>query len=95
MNKLKFFFTIVFTFMLLSNPVIAGGLADATTEVTEIQTWLYGISFIFCLIFMIYQIGMAMMDKQQWADVLTAFGKVAIAGGAVVGATWAWGIWGT
>ena len=76
-------------------PALADGLSDATTEVTAIQQWLYGILFFVALIYMMYQIGLAMLDKQPWGDVIVAFGKVAIAGAAVVGATWAWEIWGT
>lgn len=75
--------------------VLADGLSDATTEITAIQVWIYGILFIFSLIFMMYQVGMAMGDKKPWIDVLFAFGKVAAAGGCIAGATWAWSIWGT
>ena len=95
MNKLNVIFSIVVTFLLFTNPAIADGLADATAQITEIQTWLYSILFFVSLIYMIYQVVMAMAEKQEWREVITAFVKVAMAGASVVGATWAWGIWGS
>ncbi len=95
MKFVKYLLTVAIALMFSSNPALAAGLTDATTQVTEIQQWLYGILFFVALIYMMYQIALAMMDKQPWGDVISAFGKVAIAGAAIVGATWAWGIWGS
>ncbi len=94
MKKLKTLFALTAT-SVMSTPVFADGLSDATAEITAIQTWLYSILFFVSLIYMIYQIGLAMAEKQPWGDVIFAFGKVAVAGAAVVGATWAWSIWGS
>ncbi|MBS0044846.1 hypothetical protein KFE26_21500 [Shewanella sp. M16] len=96
LNKLKAFMAAGAVSLMATNPVLAaGGLDSATAEVTAIQKWLYGILFVVALIYMMYQIGLAMADKQPWGDVIMAFGKVALAGAAIVGATWAWMIWGS
>ncbi|EGR3963808.1 conjugal transfer protein, partial [Vibrio cholerae] len=34
-------------------------------------------------------------DKQSWNDVLMAIGKIAIAGGSILAAEFAWSIWGS
>jgi hypothetical protein len=94
MKKLKALFAAA-SVAVMSTPVFADGLSDATTEITAIQTWLYSILFVVSLVYMIYQIGLSMAEKQPWGDVIMAFGKVALAGASVVGATWAWSIWGT
>lgn len=94
MKKLKALFAVA-SVSAMSTPVFADGLSEATTEITAIQTWLYGIMFVVALIYMMYQIGLAMAEKQPWGDVFFAFGKVAIAGASIVGATWAWSIWGS
>jgi hypothetical protein len=88
-------FLIMSVAIALSNNAVAAGLADATSEVSSIQIWLYGITGVFSLLFMTYQIVLSLLEKQPWSDVVMAFGKVAAAGGSVVGATWAWGIWGS
>ena len=72
-----------------------GGLDEATDAIDEFKTWLYGFMGVAVLVYMIYQIGMAMMEKISWADVALAVGKAAAAGGSVLLATWAWGIWGS
>lgn len=87
------------TLLLTCMPVLAfaagGGLDEATDAIDEFQTWLYAFMGVGVLVYMIYQIGMAMMEKISWSDVAMAVGKVAAAGGSVILATWAWSIWGS
>ena len=45
--------------------------------------------------FLIYKVVMALMDKETWGDVLAGLGKVALAGGVIVAAEWAWAIFGS
>ena len=73
----------------------SGGLDDATDKVDEIKTWAYGFLGVGVFVYMIYNVIMALLDRKQWADVLIALGYVAIAGGVLVVAEWAWGIWGS
>lgn len=73
----------------------AGGLDKATSAVEEFRFWLYTFLGVGCICYMVYQIILAMLEKQPWGDVVTATGKVAVAGGSVALATFAWSIWGS
>ncbi|MCT7947684.1 hypothetical protein [Shewanella septentrionalis] len=82
--------------MALSAPAMAaGGLDEATSAVQTFQIWLYGFLGVGVLVYMVYQIILAMLEKQTWGDVFIAVGKVAAAGGSIVLASWAWSIWGS
>jgi hypothetical protein len=76
-------------------PAIAGGLADATSAVNEIKTWGYSFLGAVVFVFLIYKVVMALLEKETWGDVLTGLGKVALAGGVIVAAEWAWAIFGS
>jgi len=76
-------------------PVLAGGLTEANTALTDIKVWAYSFLGIAVSVFMIYKVIMALMEKETWGDVLAALGKSAAAGGVLVAVTWAWGIFGT
>ena len=73
----------------------AGGLDTATNAANDVKIWLYGFLGVVCFIYIMYYVMMAMGEKKQWIDVLMALGKVALAGGCLVGATWAWSLWGS
>lgn len=80
----------------MSSPVLAaGGLSEATDALDTFKTWLYGFLGVGVLVYMVWQVALAMLEKQQWGDVFVAVGKVACAGGSIALATWAWGIWGS
>ena len=80
----------------LSNPVLAaGGLDEATDALDTFRGWLYGFLGVGVLVYMVYQVILAMLDKQPWGDVVVSVGKVAVAGGSIALATWAWSIWGS
>ena len=69
-----------------------GGLAASTDALTTIKTWLYGFVGVGALVYMIWNVGMALAEKKQWSDVGMALGYCAIAGGCVAGGTWAYEI---
>ena len=85
------FLAVVFT-MLCPSLVFAGGLDAATAQASAIKTWAYGFLGVIVFIYLIYHVVMAMAEKEQWVDVLMALGKVAVAGGILVGGAWAWSI---
>lgn len=89
--------TLILSALLLIAPVavLAAGLDDATNAIETFKTFLYGFLGVGALAYMIYQVILAGLDKQPWGDVLIALGKVAVAGGCVVAAEWAWSIWGS
>jgi hypothetical protein len=80
--------------LLCAFPAFSAGLEDATDAVNEIKDWAYIFLGAFIFVFLIYHVIMAMMDKETWADVMMALVKVAIAGGVIVAAEWAWAIFG-
>ncbi len=86
----------LFVFTLICTvPALAAGLDDATDAVDEIKTWAYTFLGTVVFVFIIYKVIMALMDKETWGDVLGGLGKVALAGGVIVAAEWAWAIWGS
>ncbi|EGQ9333586.1 TPA: conjugal transfer protein [Vibrio cholerae] len=80
----------------MTTPVYAaGGLDKATNAVENFKFWLYSFLGVCCFVYMLWQVGLALMDKQSWNDVLMAIGKIAIAGGSILAAEFAWSIWGS
>jgi len=71
---------------------MAGGLDQATTQMESIKTWAYTFLGVVVFVYLIYHVTMALADKEQWVDVAMALGKVALAGGVLVGGAWAWSI---
>lgn len=93
----KYSLAAITVLMMFANTALAqsGGLEAATDKVDEIKTWAYGFLGVGVFCYMIYNVIMALLDRKQWADVLIALGYVAIAGGVIVAAEWAWAIWGS
>lgn len=93
----KYSLAAITVLMMFANTALAqsGGLEVATDKVDEIKTWAYGFLGVGVFCYMIYNVIMALLDRKQWADVLIALGYVAIAGGVIVAAEWAWSIWGS
>lgn len=76
-------------------PVLAaGGLDSGTSAMTEIKVWLYGFIGVGSMVYLLWQLGMALLDKNTWADVGLALAKVACAGGIIIAGEWAYAIWG-
>mgnify|MGYP000489017896 CR=1 FL=1 len=73
-------------------PALAGGLDDGTDTVNEIKTWGYTFLGAVVFVFMMYKVGLALFDKIEWADVLSALAKVAMAGGVIGLVEFAWAI---
>ncbi|WP_190319296.1 conjugal transfer protein [Candidatus Enterovibrio escicola] len=94
-NMKKIFSSFLIMALASSFAIAAGGLDEATSAIRMFQTWLYGFLGVAVVVYMIYQIILAMLEKQTWGDVFISVGKVAAAGGSVALATWAWSIWGS
>lgn len=94
MNKRVLLAAIIFA--TCSTPLLAaGGLEPATDAVNELRIWFYRFLGTGSLAYIGYNAYLAMMDKQQWNDVMISVGKTAAAGGSVVAADWAWRIFGS
>lgn len=73
-----------------SAPAFAGGGLDAATSaLTDIKTWLFTFVGIAALVYLLYCCGMAFAERKTWSEVGMALIYCALAGGAVVGGTWA------
>jgi hypothetical protein len=96
MLKTKSLFTyFILGLMFLSNMVLAqGGLDQATDAASDFQVWFFTFLGVVATIYMSYQVMLAMAEKQQWSDVLSALGKVVLLGGSPALAIWAWGVFG-
>ena len=92
LNKINTKVSLGLVSLAAASPAIAGGLDDATSAITEIKTWAYGFLGVAVFLFLMYKVGMALADKEPWADVMTGLGKVAAAGGIIVAGEWAWAI---
>ncbi|EGU42467.1 hypothetical protein [Vibrio scophthalmi] len=94
MNKRVLLAAIIFA--TCSTPLLAaGGLEPATDAIDTFRKWFYGFLGTGSLAYIAYNCGLAMFEKQQWNDVMLSVGKTAAAGGSVVGADWAWRIFGS
>lgn len=92
MNNLKVNkFQLVIFALLMSFINVAsagGGLSAGTSALTEFKTWLFGIAGIGALVYLIYNIAMAFMERKQWNEVGMAFLYCSVAGGALAGGNW-------
>ncbi len=82
-------------FLMLPAFAQAAGLDAGTSALSSFQTWMYTILGVGATCFLVYKIIQAMMDSIGWMQVAIAVGYVALAGAAVVLATYAWSIWGS
>lgn len=82
-------------FMVASPALAAGGLESldkATDALEDISKWLYAFVGVGAVVYIIYLVGMALFEKKQWSDVGMGLGYCAIAGGIVMAAEWAIGL---
>ncbi|MDL0457417.1 TrbC/VirB2 family protein [Yersinia pestis] len=73
-----------------ASPVFAGGGLDAATSaLTDVKTWLFTFVGVGALVYLLYCCAMAFMERKTWGEVGMALVYCCLAGGAVVGGTWA------
>ncbi|MES2206793.1 MAG: conjugal transfer protein [Pseudomonadota bacterium] len=87
--------TVVLTLIavITSASVMAGGgLAAASTAATTFQTWLYSFLGICSGIYMLYVGAMAKAGKKSWGEFAMGIVHVAVVGGGLAAATFAWSI---
>lgn len=78
-------------------PMVASaqGLDAASSALDEFRVWAYGFLAIVVLVYILYKVMMAFLEKQSWGDVAVGLGYVALAGGIIVAAEFMWAIWGS
>lgn len=89
MKKIHLFFTAFFCLFFANAVLAAGGLDSATSALEELKSWLFIAIGIAALIYLMYCIGMAFMEKKTWGEVGQSLAYCALAGGALVGGNWA------
>lgn len=77
-----------------SGVALAGGLESGTSVLVTIKNWGYGFIGVAALCYVLYTIGMALMERKQWSDVAMALVYCSIAGGCVIAGEYAHSIWG-
>lgn len=99
-NMKKTFFNVVYAAFLLSFPMLSfaqagGGLDAGTTALDGFRVWAYGFLAVVVVVYMLYKVMMALLQKETWGDVAQGLGYCAIAGGIMVAADFMWSIWGS
>lgn len=94
---MKKIYNVLFAAFVMLVPVFgfAQGLDAASDRLDEFRVWAYGFLAIACLVYMLYKVVMALLERQAWGDVAVGLGHVAIAGGIIAGAEFMWSIWGS
>lgn len=75
-----------------NSAMAAGGLASATTAMTDFKTWIFTFTGVASIAYLCWNVGMALAERKQWSEVGMALVYCSLAGGAVVGGTWAYAI---
>lgn len=93
-------FTFAYAAFLMMVPVLGyaqagGGLAAGVDALDGFRLAAYGALAVFVLLYMLYKVLMAFLQKETWGDVAQGLLYCAIAGGIMVAADYAWSVWGT
>lgn len=77
-----------------ADPAYAGlaSLDKSTDALDQILTWLHTFVIAGSLLYITYLVVMAIAEKKAWSDVMMGLAYCAIAGGVVMGGTWATGL---
>ena len=94
MEMIKSAFLLMLVSVFMSNAALAaGGLDTGTSALNDLKSWLFTAVGVMALIYLLYCCAMAFMERKSWGEVGMALVYCALAGGAVVGGTWALGLW--
>lgn len=90
------FFCTFLSFFVLNRANAAGGLESldkATDALNDIMDWLFVFVGVGALVYIIYLVAMALMEKKSWNDVIMGGVYCAVAGGIVYAGKWALTLW--
>jgi hypothetical protein len=76
--------------MLVTNVAMAGGLDSGTQAAETFKTWFFGLLGAFSGTYLLVKGAQVWGEKIQWIDFGHAVGKVAVVGGSIGLAGWAW-----
>lgn len=94
-NVFGFVLSVLAIALIATEPAYAGlaALEKSTDALDQIKTWLHGFVVVGSLVYITYLVVMAIAEKKAWSDVMMGLGYCAIAGGVVMGGTWATELW--
>lgn len=70
---------------------LTGGLSTAKSSVSEITTSVYALVGVAAGAYLLWQAVLCWNGKKDWSDMVPALVHVAVAGGSITAAAWAWG----
>lgn len=93
-------FNIAYAAFLMMVPALGfaqagGGLSAGVDALDGFRMAAYGALAVFVLVYMLYKVLMAFLQKESWGDVAQGLLYCAIAGGIMVAADYAWSVWGS
>ena len=69
---------------------LSGGLSTAQSSVSEITTAVYALVGVAAGAYLLWQAVLCWNGKKDWSDMIPALVHVAVAGGSITAAAWAW-----
>lgn len=71
---------------------LSGGLNTAKSSVSEITTSVYALVGVAAGAYLLWQAVLCWNGKKDWSDMVPALVHVAVAGGSITAAAWAWSV---
>ena len=95
-SGLKFTSIAILAFVMLMPSLafadLAGGLSEANTTLNTIKTWLYTAAGVAAVIYLLFKALQAWQGRCEWGEFGMAVFYVALAGGAITLANWAFSV---
>lgn len=91
---IKILFTIVTVLFSGFTYAAGGGLQAGTDLMNELKIWGYGFIASAALVYILYTVGMALMERKQWSDVGMALFYSSVAGGCILAGEFMHDLWG-
>lgn len=92
-HKRAFASALALSLAAVATPALAGGgLAAASSGLSTFQVWFFTFVGILAICYLTYKGAMAFTDREHWSDFGMAIGKVAVVGGVIGLAAWAWSL---
>jgi hypothetical protein len=87
---MKKYFPVLLCALLVTNVAMAGGLESGTQAAETFKTWFFGFLGAISGVYLLWKGAEVWGEKIQWIDFGQAIAKVAVVGGSIGLAGWAW-----
>lgn len=84
--------TVVMFYASTASAGLSGGLNTAKSSVSEITTSVYALVGVAAGAYLLWQAVLCWNGKKDWSDMVPALVHVAVAGGSITAAAWAWSV---